>query len=51
MLRGGAGVDTVTGGDGLDVATLGGGNDIFVAEIAATKIATEGRHDVGRYHH
>ena len=37
LLMGRDGVDTVIGGDGIDVATLGGGNDIFVAEITATK--------------
>ena len=41
IIRGGAGVDTVTGGDGLDVVTLGADNDIFVAEVGASKVATK----------
>ena len=40
-LIGGDGVDRVTGGDGLDVASLGGGNDIYVAELDATRIQTK----------
>lgn len=34
---GGIGADKVYGGDGLDVVTLGANDDIFVAEIGATK--------------
>jgi Ca2+-binding RTX toxin-like protein len=48
--KGGAGDDTLignqvanvlTGGDGVDRLTGNGGNDIFVAELNATKIATK----------
>jgi hypothetical protein len=37
QLIGNAGANRIAGGNGLDVVTLGGGDDIFVAEIGATK--------------
>jgi serralysin len=39
-LDGGAGADRLIGGDGVDYMTGGAGNDVFVAEINATKIAS-----------
>lgn len=41
-LFGGAGDDRLTGGDGVDYLTGGAGNDIFVAEINATKSNSNG---------
>jgi Ca2+-binding RTX toxin-like protein len=38
-LDGGAGNDRISGGDGVDRMTGGAGNDVFVAEINATKTA------------
>ena len=40
-LNGGAGNDTLTGGDGVDYMTGGAGDDMFVAEINATKVASK----------
>ncbi|HET6943448.1 MAG TPA: M10 family metallopeptidase C-terminal domain-containing protein [Sphingomicrobium sp.] len=37
VLLGGNGSDRIYGGDGLDVVKLGAGDDMFVAEIGATK--------------
>ncbi|HEU4704951.1 MAG TPA: M10 family metallopeptidase C-terminal domain-containing protein, partial [Sphingomicrobium sp.] len=41
LLLGGDGVDRVDGGDGLDVATLGAGDDVYGAEVGATKMQTK----------
>jgi serralysin len=40
-LNGGAGNDRLIGGDGVDFLTGGAGNDVFVAEINATKVASK----------
>jgi serralysin len=40
-LDGGAGNDRLIGGDGVDFLTGGAGNDVFVAEINATKVASK----------
>jgi serralysin len=40
-LNGGAGNDRLIGGDGIDFMTGGAGNDVFVAEINATKVASK----------
>jgi serralysin len=40
-LNGGAGDDRLIGGDGVDYLTGGAGNDIFVAEINATKVGSK----------
>jgi serralysin len=41
QLNGGAGNDRLIGGDGVDFLTGGAGNDVFVAEINATKVASK----------
>lgn len=41
QLNGGAGNDRLIGGDGVDYLTGGAGNDVFVAEINATKVASK----------
>jgi serralysin len=41
QLGGGAGNDRLIGGDGVDFLTGGAGNDVFVAEINATKVASK----------
>jgi serralysin len=41
QLNGGAGNDRLIGGDGVDFMTGGAGDDVFVAEINATKTASK----------
>jgi serralysin len=40
-LKGGAGDDRLSGGDGVDRLTGGAGNDVFVAELNSTTVATK----------
>jgi Ca2+-binding RTX toxin-like protein len=41
QLSGGAGNDTLIGGDGVDYLTGGAGDDVFVAEVNSTKVASK----------